>query len=442
MMSILCMLAELFYAGNQEERKPGKEVFRPALSCSSRTVLLRVHRLLLVGFALFAGLLEGPAEVAAVLLLLTTLATGGLRGFRPGPAEIGVLIWILAGVPGLLLDPGPHSSADTTRPLFALMMWVGARAIGPAEPSLLRKMAWAFGGACVLNAAYGLLQLTVGELPWDSLFLKNPKSAQIWAPNRVYWVRAASGLFYNRLKLAHVGMIGALLIAMIAFAPHVRRRVRTIAAAGGLLLGAGLAFTYARMAFLAMVAAFVALAAVLKRWLILGASIAVSLAGAIAVLSSEHGRERLSTLDEDFSIRRTMFEAALAMFSAHPIFGVGHGVYRNAIQQLGPSGLTGVHLTSPHNLWLQLLAETGVVGFAGFNVAVVWCSLRAIRRIARGPNDVDRAILDRLALLGVLAILFVGVLHFSLHHAPVSLVFWTLAGVCVRSEEDGAASQA
>jgi O-antigen ligase len=405
-------------------------------------VLLRAHRFLLVAYALCLGLLEGPAEAAAVLLLLTTLATGALRGFRPGPAELGVLIWMLAGVPGLLLDPGPHSSADTTRPLFALTMLIGARAIGTADAPLLRKMAWAFAGACVLNAAYGLVQLTIGELPWDSLFLKNPKSGQIWAPNRVYWVRAASGLFYNRLKLAHVGMIGALLVAMIAFAPHVRRRVRAIAAAGGLLLGAGLAFTYARMAFLAMFAAFVALAGVLKRWLILGASIAVSAAGAVAIFTSEHGRERLSTLDEDFSIRRNMFEAALAMFRAQPLLGVGHGVYRNAIARLGVEGLAGVHLTSPHNLWLQLLAETGVVGFAGFNVAVGWCLLRAVRRIARGQNDADRAILDRLALIGVLAILFVGLLHFSLHHAPVSLVFWTLAGVCVRSGEDGEARQA
>jgi O-antigen ligase len=392
---------------------------------------------LLVAYALFLGLFEGPAEIAAVLLLITTFATGGLRRLRIGPAEVGIAVWILAGYHGLLLDAGSHSSAETTRPLLALTFLIGARAVGPADPILLRRMAWAFGAACVLNAAYGTLQFAVGELPWDGLFLKNPRSAQIYVPGRVWHVRSASGLFYNRLKLAHVGMIGAFLIAMIAFAPHVRRKVRAIAGAGGLVLGLGLAFTYARMAFLAVVASFVALAAVVRRWMILVAALVLSIVALLGVVFSQDGRARIDTLGEDLAIRRNMFEAALDIFSGSPLFGVGHGVYQNALERLGTRGLSGVHLTSPHNLWLQVLAETGVIGFIGFNAAVGWCLVRVIRRIARGQIDPDRAILDRLALLGMLAILFVGALHFSLHHAPVSLVFWTLAGVCVRTGEHG-----
>jgi O-antigen ligase len=131
-----------------------------------------------------------------------------------------------------------------------------------------------------------------------------------------------------------------------------------------------------------------------------------------------------------------MFRASIEIFFQHPLLGVGHGVYKNAIEALGDRGLSGVHLTSPHNLWLQVLAETGVVGFIGFNTAIGWCVLQVARRIRR-ERDPDRAILDRLALLGMLSIMFVGLLHFSLHHAPVGLVFWTLAGVCVRTEEHG-----
>jgi O-antigen ligase len=403
-------------------------------------VLSRAHRVLLVAYALLVGLVEGPAQIAAVLVLLTTLATGGLRGFRPGPAELGILIWVLAGVPGLLLDPGRYSSADTTRPLLALTFLIGSNAIGRADAAMLRRMAWAFSIACVINATYGALQYAAGELPWDSVFLKNPRSAQLYIPGRVYHVRAASGLFYNRLKLAHVAMVGAFLIAMIAFAPHVRARVRAMAAAGGAVLGAGLALTYARMAFLAVVASFVALAGVLRRWVVLATAATISLVALGGVLFSEDGRRRITSLDEDLTIRRQMFDAALQIFSDHPILGVGHGVYRNAIAELGDVGLTGVHLTSPHNLWLQLLAETGVAGFLGFNAALAWCLWQVMRRIRRARTDPDRAILDRLALTGVLAISFVGLLHFSLHHAPVGLVFWTLAGVCVRSEEHGEAT--
>jgi hypothetical protein len=414
------------------ERSPVRSSRLPAFMLKIGSyVVERLHRGALVAFALLAGLLEGPAEAAAILVLVTTVATGRLKGFRPGLVELGIAVWMLAGVPGLLMDPGRHSSAEVTRPLFAVMMLVGARAVGPADDPLLRKMAWAFAGACVINAAYGLVQYVVGPLPWDPIFMKNPDSPQLYIPNFVYHVRAASGLYYNRLKLAHVGMVGAILIAMIVSAPEVRRRVRAIAGAGGIILAAGLAFTYARLAVVAVILAFVALALVKKRWWVVGAALLVAIGGAVAF------RERLNTLDEDLAIRRQMFEAAVSIFRTHPIFGVGHGVYRNALVAIGPGALTGVHLTSPHNLQLQLLAETGVVGFLGFHVAIAACLVRAIRRVSR-----ERGMLDRLALLGVLAILFVGLLHFSLHHAPVGLVFWTLAGVCVRSEGHGEARQA
>ena len=53
------------------------------------------------------------------------------------------------------------------------------------------------------------------EVITKSIFLASARSAQIYVPGQVYHVHSASGLFYNRLKLAHVGMIGALMIAVI-----------------------------------------------------------------------------------------------------------------------------------------------------------------------------------------------------------------------------------
>lgn len=405
-------------------------------------MLRSVHAVLLVAYAAMVGLVEGPAEALAVAALITTLFLSDWRRYRPGVVEVGVLVWALAGIPGTLLDAGPHSSGETTRPLLALTLLAGARGIGGADPKLLSKLAWAFGIACVLNAGYGLLQYLLDrELFLEPILLKNPRSAQIYVPNRVYHVRASSGLFYNRLKLAHVGAVGAVLITLVAASRTVRPRTRVAALAGASILGPGLIFTYARMAVVAVLAAAVSLTAVLRRWLLLGAAGLVGLAGGAAVLLSTAGRERLSSLGEDLAIRQRMWTAALDVFLAHPILGGGHGTYRNHVTALGERGLTGVHLTSPHNLWLQILAETGLVGFIGFNAAVAFALVAVARRVSRKREDAH-ARLDRLALISVLAILFIGLMHFPLSHAPVGLVFWTLVGVCVRTEEESADGEA
>jgi O-antigen ligase len=391
----------------------------------------------LVAFALMIGLLEGPAEILAVAAILTTIGTGALRAYRPGPVDIGFVVWGLAGYYGLAIDGGRHSSLDTTRPLLALALLVGKCGLG-RDPVVERRMAIAFIGACAINVAYGLVQYVAGALPLDPYLLENPASAQIWVPNRVYHVRAASGLFYNRLKLAHVGMCGALLASAIALSPSVRSRMRVLAAGSALFIAGGLYFTYARMALVAIAAGGLVLALALRRFWVVGVAAGASVLAALPLLATEEGRARMSSLAEDLALRRAMMETGLRIWSEHPLLGVGHGVYRNVASALEGTGLTGVHLMNPHNLWLQLLAETGLIGFAGMNVAIVGCFVSVVRRLRA---DRDR-VMDRTALLGLSAILFVGLVHFSLHHPSVGLLFFTFAGVCVRRLGDGQAQEA
>jgi O-antigen ligase len=105
-------------------------------------------------------------------------------------------------------------------------------------------------------------------------------------------------------------------------------------------------------------------------------------------------------------------------------------MYRVTAQAANVHGdLTREWLIDAHNLFLQVLCETGVVGLAGF-LTVVGVSVYAlVRRIRAGSGDSARGVLDALAFYGVVAILVLGIVHFPLHHAPVALVFWTLMGV-------------
>lgn len=391
--------------------------------------LERLHDGALVGYAAALGLLEGPAQIACVVVLVLALATrrAHARG-AVGLLAVGIGVWWLAGLPGLLQATQKISSGAATSPLMALAAGVGAWSLAPAPPALRRRVATAFLVALAVNAAYGLLQYAVGALPWDGLFVRNPKSGQLYIPGRVFHEYAASGLYYNRLRLAHVGVVGLAVVGAILLRPDPGRRARLGASALGGILALGVGLTYARMAWVGLVlgtglALLVAGPARAGLRRAVGLLALVAAAGAAFVGGTEYGGRRLSSLVPDLEIRRAMFEAAAGMIADHPVFGVGHGVYRTVVEQYAGPRLSGVHLTSPHDQWLQVAAETGVVGLLGFTVAWGVGLFGAIRGARRHRSATDRAV-----LVGLAALSAIGLVHTTLHHAVVGLVFWTLVG--------------
>ena len=74
--------------------------------------------------------------------------------------------------------------------------------------------------------------------------------------------------------------------------------------------------------------------------------------------------EWISTQDAATGLRILAWELAWKLFSGAPLFGVGAGEFPGAAFALGlpPAMANGEVWTSPHNLILQLLAETGLSG--------------------------------------------------------------------------------
>ena len=322
--------------------------------------------------------------------------------------------------------PTRPSSGELTRPLMALAALVGAWSLDPDDQPLLGRLAWIFGGCLALNGAYGLLQLGFGPFPWDWLFLKNPQSGQIWIPNRVYHELAASGLYYNRLKLAHVGLTGLSLFGLVVLQKGVSDRARRAAGLGLLVLGGGVLYTYARMALLALAGAATALAALSARPKTVLKVAAFGGLGLVVVLFTEYGRSRIGTIGEDSALRLGLFRAAWRLFLEHPIVGVGHGAYGLTVGPYLPEGASGVHLTSPHNQWLQVMAETGLIGLGGFVLATttaLWRATQAVLQDSPGPP-----IFRRWIFLSLLGLLITGLTHSSLHHPTVALLFCAVAG--------------
>ncbi|HEY5039126.1 MAG TPA: O-antigen ligase family protein [bacterium] len=70
-----------------------------------------------------------------------------------------------------------------------------------------------------------------------------------------------------------------------------------------------------------------------------------------------------------FSMRLKLWGAALTLFGQHPFFGTGLGTFGEAYQLTGLDLGTGARFA--HNLFFQLLVETGLVGTAIFLIALV-----------------------------------------------------------------------
>lgn len=405
-------------------------------------MLRRVHLCALFAFVAFTASFEGPAQIACAAAFVTTLLLGGAAGWRCRPVEIGLVLWGIAGIPGLATIDVARSSADVTRPLMALAFFVGARGVASSSSRTQARLAWVFAIALLLNAAYGYLQFVVGPMPLDKWLLKNPVSPQIMVPGQ-WGTRLASGLFYNRLKLAHVGVVGLGLMAIVSLRREARGSTRALALLGGAFLFGAILLTYARMSLLALFCAGLATLAMMARWRTVAAVVAIAVLGVVGAALSGIGEERLATAASALDGRYKMLGLGWQVFAANPLFGVGHGGYRGVAQQLAVGTWAAVRLSSPHNILLQVMAETGVVGLAGFTTAVGYGGFIAARRVrATRQGDSVAAVADRWALFGLIAVVIVGLTHFSLHHVPVALVFWTLLGLAVGGGRRGNAEPA
>jgi putative inorganic carbon (HCO3(-)) transporter len=103
-------------------------------------------------------------------------------------------------------------------------------------------------------------------------------------------------------------------------------------------------------------------------------------------------QDRISTLsfftsdtgiyeDSSFRGRSSEMLTGLAMFAAHPVFGIGTANYRPSYQQY--TQLVGLEFRAeardPHSLYVQILAETGILGAIAF-LGLVFSLLNALNK--------------------------------------------------------------
>lgn len=281
--------------------------------------------------------------------------------------------------------------------------------------------------ALVASAAFAgvlvVFQIATGQLDNEFGGLARIKQAHIYGD--VFQPRIA-GPIGDPNFFAQVLLLALPVGVLIAVGDRaLRRRERVAWLAASAVVFVTILVTYSRGAMIALaVMTLMALRALHVHWRATAAMIAVLLV--VVLLLPAGVTERFVTLEEilpgneesihrdsSFEERKLLMSVAWVMFAANPVFGVGAGNYTaryddyvaavssEARQYAEPSDL---HY--PHNLALEVAAESGLVGLLLLGAAflIAWRSLRRTQMALaeRDPRLALAANALRIALVGFL----------------------------------------
>ncbi|HXS08986.1 MAG TPA: O-antigen ligase family protein, partial [Candidatus Krumholzibacteria bacterium] len=226
-------------------------------------------------------------------------------------------------------------------------------------------------------------------------------------------------------------------IAALAAAP-IKTRWRTLITAAAFLMFVALLLTMTRGAWIAVFAGLIAVCVLLRSRVL---ALATVLAIAVMFLYTHHYRnDQGRTLavdtfateqaDRNVATRLVLWDISWKMFLDHPLLGVGMGDYsREAEKRLAERHVRTT--VDSHNIYLQILATRGLVGFIPFVaywVVLVMTLWKLARRAVKGSLARHYAI----GALGATAAVLVGALtENNIDDAEVFAAFMFLAGLAL-----------
>jgi O-antigen ligase len=338
----------------------------------------------------------GPADLASGLVVLFCALLLVRARRRP-------LTWEAAVVLGLPVAGVALAAAGATPPtgLAGLVRYLQVFVLVPAAVVLLvrnrsdaRLLAWSMVGLALWQGAIGVQQYATGT--GASYQGEDIRAVGTFGPDDVMGMATTVSF----------GLVCAVGLAL----GRTAGRARWIAAGCALLLLPPLAVSFSRGAWIATaVTCTVQLVlAGLRRALTVAAAVtaaAVVLVGGLGV-GSALLQQRFTSItqvtaapDQSVTDRYTLWAAATGMWHAHPLTGVGlknFPQYRDGHASLALSSGSDIEgagaafrrqpLLSPHNMYLLVLSEQGVLGLlalAGSWLALLVCALRGLVRVRR-----------------------------------------------------------
>lgn len=164
------------------------------------------------------------------------------------------------------------------------------------------------------------------------------------------------------------------------------------------------------------------------------ACLAVLLCCGVGLRHYEPFMQRLATItDSRFQSnteRLLIWGSAYKMFRDHPVLGVGLGQYKDSYQQkyISPKAKEPL-LGHAHNNFLQMLAENGVIGFAGFVILLAGFIGYSLLLFWR-----TQSAYALMAAASTLALLLQGLTEYNFGNSAVMKSFWLVQGCLLQLE--------
>nr|WP_237500990.1 O-antigen ligase family protein [Streptomyces sp. SID8381] len=341
-----------------------------------------------------------PADVLSALMVLYCLVLVVRERRRPLPPAAALLL----GLPVVGLALAAMGASSAAAGLAGLGRYLQIFVLVPAAVLLLvrdrsgfRLLAWSFVGLALVQGAVGVHQYVTRT--GASYQGEDVRAVGTFGPQDVMGMATAVAL----------GLVCAVGIAL----GRSPLRQRALAAGCALVLPAPLAFSFSRGAWIATVlACSVQLVLAGPRRALVTAA-AVAAAGVVLVggfgAGSAQLQQRLGSIaqvadapDQSVIDRYTLWASAVGMWRRHPVTGVGlkgFPEYRDGNASVALSSGAEVAgagaayrrqpLLSPHNMYLLLLSEQGLVGLvalAGGWLALLVCAVRRLPRVRDGGD--------------------------------------------------------
>ena len=168
---------------------------------------------------------------------------------------------------------------------------------------------------------------------------------------------------------------------------------------------------------------------------------AVILMALLAWLGGGEVMQRIATIHEETQTelsggtRLDIDRDALKMFLQKPVLGWGLGVFADVYPEFR-SFSTNFTINAAHNDYLQLLVETGALGFMIMLWFVLAMYRAAVRKLSNWTSDINGA-LALAAMLGCTGILIHSLVDFNLQVPANAAMFYVLAAVAAMEPRFG-----
>jgi len=340
------------------------------------------------------------------------------------------LAWAVLGVAVFSMTVAHGFSHITLRALVRLVSYVFLYFMVTAYVAscrdlwkLINSLLW----STLLVALFGLYQSvhgSFGDLPFS--LSQTPDLIGQWDP------RIPSFLGYSNLLAAYLNLV--LPLALGAGIIELNRGRRILGFAVTSLGCVALFLTQSRGALVAFVVILIFVLFSLEKRRNRRVTILVSILAAILValpMMASFSNHFESIETESGTMRLFFWSAGLAMFTSSPLLGVGYGNFREMYSSFPGMDWISEGAYDAHNIYIQTLAETGLVGFLVFVLFIRLVMRSAFQQLWNGRDKLDRLI-GLWVAAAVIGVLIHGFVDYTFQASPqFGSLFWLAIGVMV-----------